>query len=56
MEDLTTIKSLIKAMGEYAELVNWTDAEYIDVLIDLGITKEDFINCGYNKEYAEEYF
>lgn len=54
MEDLTIIKALIKTFQDYAKINDWTDSEFINELIGIGITKEDFVNCGYGK-YIETY-
>jgi hypothetical protein len=54
-EETNTIKNLIKAMCNYAMEFSWTDSETIDALIECGITKQDFIDCGY-EDFVEEYF
>lgn len=50
-----TIVNLIKAMTDYACYNSWTDTEFIDALVSLGITEQDFIDCGYGN-FVKEYF
>ena len=55
--NLHIVKNLIEAMCNYALEFSWTDSETIDMLIECGIEKQDFIDCGYGdfiKEYFEE--
>lgn len=55
MENLTVIKNLIKAMADYYAEYDLEERDFINTLIDLGITEEDFIKCGYDKEYLKQY-
>lgn len=52
---MDTIKNLINAMSKYAEDSCLTDEEFIDALISCGVTKQDFIDCGYG-DFIKEYF
>ena len=58
-KNLEVIKNLIDAMGKYAMENDWLDNEWIEALVDCGITKQDFIDCDYGDcdsviEYFEE--
>ena len=54
-EETAIIKNLIEAMCNYGMEFAWTDNDTIEALIDCGITKQDFIDCGY-KDFVSEYF
>lgn len=54
-KDLSIVKNLIKAMSDYGMEYSWTDSDIIDTLIDCGITKQDFIDCGYG-DFVKNYF
>lgn len=54
-EDLRIVKNLITAMADYALDNAWSDSEMIDVLVGVGITEQDFINCGYG-DFVKDYF
>lgn len=49
------VHNLIDAMSEYALESGWTDRDFMDALIDCGVTKEDFVQAGH-KEFVEKYF
>lgn len=54
-EELRIIKNLISAVGDYALHYAWSDSEGIDALVNLGITEQDFIACGYG-DFVKDYF
>lgn len=54
-ESLRIIKNLITAMADYALDSVWCDSEMIDALVGIGITKQDFISCGYG-DFVKNYF
>lgn len=43
------IKKLIDAVTAYALECSWTDAETVDALTELGVTKDDFVACGFGE-------
>ena len=47
--------NLIAAMREYASASAWTDGEFIDALVQLGVTQEDFRRAGMG-DFAKDYF
>lgn len=51
----TPEEKLIEAVAEYGLEYSWTDNDVIDSLVDMGITKEDFIKCG-KYDFVKEYF
>jgi hypothetical protein len=48
-------KELIEAMVNYGQDSFWSDSEIIDMLIECGITEEDFKDCGYG-DFTKAYF
>ena len=54
-EEKNTIKNLIEAMCNYGLEYSFTDNEVIEALIECGIEKQDFIDCGY-ENFVSEYF
>lgn len=53
--DRTIIKQLIDSVFNYGLRFNWCDGDIIGTLLDCGITREDFIQCGY-ESIVEQYF
>lgn len=49
------VNNLITAMFDFALENQWCDGEAIDVLVQCGITEQDFISCGYG-EFVKDYF
>lgn len=54
-KNLETIKNLIDSLAAYALEHYWNDSDVIDMLIDCGITEQDFIECGYGN-FVKGYF
>lgn len=57
MESGDVVKNLMDAMAVYAMEAGWSDQDYIDALVECGITKGDFQKYGkgdFVKEYFEE--
>ena len=48
-------ENLIEAVVNYGEDNFWDDSAIIDVLVDCGVTEEDFKNCGY-WDFVKKYF
>ena len=49
------VNNLITAMFDFALENQWCDSEAIDVLVQCGITEQEFIACGYG-EFVKDYF
>ena len=52
---IETVRNLIAAMQSYALETNWNDSDFIDALVGIGITEDDFKACGFG-DYVKEYF
>lgn len=50
-----TTEKLMDAVAEYGMENNWCDHDIIEVLVDMGITKEDFVKYG-KYDFVKEYF
>lgn len=47
--DKEVVKNLINAVTAYAMECSWTDADAVDALTSMGVTKEDFVACGFGE-------
>ena len=53
--DVNYTENLINAMIDYGLDDQWNDSDIIDMLIECGITEEDFKNYGFG-DFVKAYF
>lgn len=53
--DNTVLMNLIDAVAKYGAEASWADNDIIDSLVDMGVTQEDFVQCGLG-DFVKEYF
>lgn len=51
---MEVVKNLIDAIGKYAHECSWLDSEIAEAIVSMGITKADFVKCGYDAEWWDE--
>lgn len=54
-ESKDKIENLIEATIEYGVEFFWADSDIIEALVSLGVTEEDFKDCGYG-DFVKNYF
>ena len=55
-KEIKIIKNLINALVDYGVHFSLTDREIFETILEIGITKQDLIDCGVGYDGFAEYF